>query len=75
MADFDLYRLSDDHEALRDAVRSLCAAKVAPHAAEVDEQSAFPQVAYDALAVADFHAPTSRRPTAAPVPTPSRPAW
>jgi acyl-CoA dehydrogenase len=55
--DFDLYRLSEDHEALRDAVRSLCEAKVAPHAADVDEKGLFPQAAYDALAAADFHAP------------------
>ncbi len=57
MSDFDLYRLSDDHEALREAVRAVVDAKVAPHAAEVDEKSAFPQEAYDALRAADFHAP------------------
>jgi alkylation response protein AidB-like acyl-CoA dehydrogenase len=55
--DFDLYRLSEDHESLRDAVRSLCEAKVAPHAAEVDEKSRFPEEAYDALRSSDFHAP------------------
>ncbi|HEX3004946.1 MAG TPA: acyl-CoA dehydrogenase family protein, partial [Angustibacter sp.] len=57
VSDFDLYRLSDDHEALREAVRAVVDAKVAPHAAEVDEKSAFPQEAYDALRAADFHAP------------------
>ena len=54
---FDLFRTSDDHEELRDAVRAVCEAKVAPHAAEVDDKSVFPQQAYDALRAADFHAP------------------
>jgi alkylation response protein AidB-like acyl-CoA dehydrogenase len=57
VSDFDLYRLSDDHEALREAVRAVVVAKVAPHAAAVDDKSAFPQEAYDALRAADFHAP------------------
>lgn len=56
-ADFDLYRLSDEHEAIRSAVRELCTDKVAPHAAEADETSTFPQASYDALRSADFHAP------------------
>ena len=55
--DFDLFRISDDHEAIRDAVRAVSADKIAPYAAEVDEQAAFPQAAYDALVAADFHAP------------------
>jgi acyl-CoA dehydrogenase len=57
VTDFDLFRLSEDHEALREAVRAVVEAKVTPHAAEVDEKSAFPQDAYDALVAADFHAP------------------
>ncbi|MGH8825751.1 MAG: acyl-CoA dehydrogenase family protein [Jiangellaceae bacterium] len=56
-ADFDLYRLTDEHEAVRDAVRAVCTDKVAPHAAEVDETGAFPQASYDALRAAEFHAP------------------
>ncbi|SDS12846.1 acyl-CoA dehydrogenase family protein [Jiangella sp. DSM 45060] len=56
-ADFDLYRLSDEHEAIRSAVRELCTDKVAPHAAEADETGTFPQASYDALRSADFHAP------------------
>ncbi|PZF79692.1 acyl-CoA dehydrogenase family protein [Jiangella anatolica] len=56
-ADFDLYRLSDEHEAIRSAVRELCTDKVAPHAAEADETATFPQASYDALRSADFHAP------------------
>jgi alkylation response protein AidB-like acyl-CoA dehydrogenase len=55
--DFDLFRTTDDHEGLREAVRAVADAKIAPHAAEVDETAAFPKVAYDALRAADFHAP------------------
>jgi alkylation response protein AidB-like acyl-CoA dehydrogenase len=55
--DFDLYRLPEEHEAIREAVRAVCTDKVAPHAAEVDEKSEFPQASYDALRAADFHAP------------------
>jgi alkylation response protein AidB-like acyl-CoA dehydrogenase len=56
-ADFPYFALSEDHQDLRAAVRALCLDKIAPHAAEVDEQSAFPQAAYDALRAGDFHAP------------------
>lgn len=41
---------------LRDAVRSLAEAKIAPFAAEVDEQARFPQEARDALEANDLHA-------------------
>src|SRR5262245_39242072 len=54
---FDVYRLPEEHEAVRDAVRALCEAKVAPHAAAADAASEFPQASYDALRAADFHAP------------------
>jgi alkylation response protein AidB-like acyl-CoA dehydrogenase len=54
---FDLYRISEDHEALREAVRAVCEDKIAPHAAEVDERAEFPQAAYDALRAGDFHSP------------------
>ena len=57
MGDFDLYQLSEEHRMLREAVRDVCAARVAPHAARVDETGEFPQEAYDALRAADFHAP------------------
>jgi alkylation response protein AidB-like acyl-CoA dehydrogenase len=57
MTDFPMFALSEEHQAIREAVRDLCAAKVAPFAAEVDEQARFPQEAADALAGADFHAP------------------
>ncbi|WP_133755128.1 acyl-CoA dehydrogenase family protein [Naumannella halotolerans] len=52
-----MYRPSEDHEAFREAVREICDAKVAPNAAEVDENAEFPQASYDALRKADFHAP------------------
>ncbi|MEU4378883.1 acyl-CoA dehydrogenase family protein [Micromonospora echinofusca] len=54
---FDVYRLPEEHEAIREAVREVCAAKVAPHAAEADETGEFPKASYDALRAADFHAP------------------
>jgi alkylation response protein AidB-like acyl-CoA dehydrogenase len=53
---FDLYRPSEEHEMLRESVRALVADKIAPHAAEVDENSEFPQAAHDALVAAEFHA-------------------
>jgi alkylation response protein AidB-like acyl-CoA dehydrogenase len=55
-ADFDVYRLSDEHEALREAVRSLAEKEIAPHAADVDEQGRYPVEARDALTRAGFHA-------------------
>ncbi|MEV0805158.1 acyl-CoA dehydrogenase family protein [Micromonospora sp. NPDC050200] len=54
---FDVYRLPEEHEAIRAAVREVCAAKVAPNAAEADETGEFPKASYDALRAADFHAP------------------
>ncbi|WP_017587590.1 acyl-CoA dehydrogenase family protein [Nocardiopsis ganjiahuensis] len=56
MGDFDLFKTNEDHEELRAAVRSVAEDKIAPHAAEVDEKSAFPQDALDALVATDFHA-------------------
>ena len=55
--DFDCYQLSEDHVAIRDAIREISTDLIAPHAAEVDETSSFPQAAYDALTAAGFHAP------------------
>ncbi|WP_422751988.1 acyl-CoA dehydrogenase family protein [Micromonospora sp. WMMD708] len=54
---FEAYRLPEEHDAVREAVREVCAAKVAPHAAEADETGEFPTFSYDALRAADFHAP------------------
>ena len=54
---FDLFTISEDHQALREAVRDVVRDKVAPYAAEVDDKGVFPQDAYDALRAGDFHAP------------------
>ena len=54
---FDLFQISEDHEALREAVRAVAEDKVAPYAAEVDRTASFPTAAYDALVASDFHAP------------------
>lgn len=54
--DFDLYRLSEEHDMLRETVRALAEAKIAPHAAEVDEEGRFPQEALDALAASELQA-------------------
>jgi alkylation response protein AidB-like acyl-CoA dehydrogenase len=55
--DFDIYQLPEEHQAVREAVRAVCEAKVAPYAAEADETATFPQAGYDALRASDFHAP------------------
>jgi alkylation response protein AidB-like acyl-CoA dehydrogenase len=54
--DFESYRLSDEHEMLRQAVRQLADDKIAPRAAEVDETGEFPHVVHAALAGAGFNA-------------------
>ncbi|MDL4814719.1 acyl-CoA dehydrogenase family protein [Actinomadura opuntiae] len=54
--DFPAYAPSEEHELLRATVRELADAKIAPFAAEVDEDSRFPQEALDALVANDLHA-------------------
>jgi alkylation response protein AidB-like acyl-CoA dehydrogenase len=54
---FEMYRLSDEHNAVREAVREVCDAKVAPNAAAADETGEFPWASYEALRASDFHAP------------------
>ncbi|WP_431973581.1 acyl-CoA dehydrogenase family protein [Micromonospora haikouensis] len=54
---FEAYQLPEEHAEVRAAVRAVCDARVAPHAAEADETGQFPQSSYDALRAADFHAP------------------
>ncbi|HEX6487229.1 MAG TPA: acyl-CoA dehydrogenase family protein, partial [Nocardioidaceae bacterium] len=56
-AEYPMFALSEEHQAIREAVRAVCDAKVAPNAAAVDEAAEFPQAAYDALAHSDFAAP------------------
>jgi acyl-CoA dehydrogenase len=55
--DFPLFQVSEDHEALREAVRAVAQDKIAPYAAAVDEEARYPQEAHDALVASDFFAP------------------
>lgn len=52
-----MFALSEEHQAVREAVRAVCEAKVAPYAAEADVTGEFPKAAFDALAGSDFAAP------------------
>jgi alkylation response protein AidB-like acyl-CoA dehydrogenase len=56
MTDLPGYAPSPEHELLRQTVRELAEAKIAPAAADVDEGSRFPQEALDALTGARLHA-------------------
>ncbi|HEV7147160.1 MAG TPA: acyl-CoA dehydrogenase family protein [Pedococcus sp.] len=56
-ASFDLFKISEDHEGLREAVRAVAQDKIAPYAAAVDEEARYPQEAHDALVASDFFAP------------------
>ncbi|KUG53824.1 acyl-CoA dehydrogenase [Serinicoccus chungangensis] len=56
-SEFDLFRINEDHEALREAVREVADEQIAPHAAAVDEEGRFPDEALRALVATDFHAP------------------
>ncbi|MGY2080209.1 acyl-CoA dehydrogenase family protein [Modestobacter sp. SYSU DS0657] len=51
-----LYALTDEHEAIREAVREIAEREIAPFAAEVDADSRFPVEAQRALTAAGFHA-------------------
>ncbi len=57
MSDIPLFALTEEHQAIREAVRAICDAKVAPYAADVDENARYPKEAAEALRAADFHAP------------------
>src|SRR4029078_2034027 len=57
MSDFPVYALTDEHQAIREAVRAIAEAKIAPHAAEVDEEARYPVEAEKALIAADSHHP------------------
>jgi alkylation response protein AidB-like acyl-CoA dehydrogenase len=50
------FELTEEHEALREAVRALAEDKIAPRAAEIDRTAEFPWDVYEALVKADFHA-------------------
>src|SRR5215469_3110844 len=51
-----MYDLTEEHQLLRQTVRELAEAKIAPAAADVDASSRFPQEALGALAGARLHA-------------------
>ncbi len=53
----EMFALSEEHREIRAAIRELVEAKVAPYAADVDEQARYPEEAAAALQQADFHAP------------------
>ncbi|GAB3852058.1 acyl-CoA dehydrogenase [Nocardioides maradonensis] len=57
MSDFPMYGLSEEQQEIRKAIREICDAKIAPHAAAVDEEARYPQEAHDALLETDFYAP------------------
>ena len=52
-----MFALSEEHQAIREAVRAVAEAKIAPYAADVDEHARWPREAAEALLAADFHAP------------------
>ncbi|MCW2492596.1 MAG: hypothetical protein QOH56_1956 [Pseudonocardiales bacterium] len=54
--DFSIYRLTDEHDMLRSAVRELAEDKIQPRAADIDESGEFPYDVLDALTAAGFHA-------------------
>ena len=53
---FDVYQLSEEHQALKDAATQFATDKIAPRAAEVDETGIFPVDVYEAMVAADLHA-------------------
>ncbi|MCZ2806470.1 acyl-CoA dehydrogenase family protein [Modestobacter sp. VKM Ac-2983] len=50
------YALTEEHEAIREAVREIAEREIAPFAAEVDGDSRYPVEAQKALTAAGFHA-------------------
>ena len=52
----DLFRLTDDQRSVREAIREIAEAEIAPFAAECDEQERYPIEAQKALTAAGFHA-------------------
>jgi alkylation response protein AidB-like acyl-CoA dehydrogenase len=55
--EYPLYGLSEEHRAVRETVRAVAEAKIAPYAAAVDAEARYPQEAHDALLALDLHAP------------------
>src|SRR5690349_4362249 len=55
-AAFDLFQLPEEHDELRAAIRALAEKEIGPYAAEVDENSRFPDEALAALNASGFNA-------------------
>src|SRR6188472_2799657 len=53
---FDVFKLPEEHDELRAAIRALSEKEIAPYAAEVDEQARFPEEALAALNASGFNA-------------------
>jgi alkylation response protein AidB-like acyl-CoA dehydrogenase len=53
---FDVFKLPDEHNELREVLRDLCEKEIAPYAADVDEKSRFPEEALKALNDSGFSA-------------------
>src|SRR5690348_791596 len=53
---FDLFKLPEEHDELRAAIRALAEKEIAPYAADVDENSRFPEEALAALNANGFNA-------------------
>ena len=53
---FDVFRLPEEHDELRAAIRALAEKEIEPYAAAVDEEARFPQEALDALNASGFNA-------------------
>jgi alkylation response protein AidB-like acyl-CoA dehydrogenase len=53
---FDVFRLPEEHDELRAAIRALAEKEIEPYAAAVDEDARFPQEALDALNASGFNA-------------------
>ena len=53
---FDVFRLPEEHDELRAAIRALADKDIAPYAAAVDEEARFPQEALDSLNASGFNA-------------------
>ncbi|WP_409434538.1 acyl-CoA dehydrogenase [Mycobacterium sp. SMC-14] len=53
---FDLFKLPEEHDELRAAIRALAEKEIAPYAKDVDEQARFPEEALTALNASGFNA-------------------
>src|SRR5580693_6590729 len=53
---FDLFKLPEEHDELRAAIRALAEKEIAPYAADVDEKPRFPDEALAALNASGFNA-------------------